>query len=145
MSKINYTKLDHLDRELYELFLKVKSKFNKYAPISKDLKVMMIIAKTVNVLLEKFALDAEENNDENILQLIKRIKRILNVWLDDHSIHYLINSNPSNLGQIADFQDSVDKKDFEKSLTPFWEDPVLSSNLIPNIGVSAAKITKNIK
>lgn len=97
VSKISYAKLDELDRELYDLFLKIKSKFNKYAPINKDFKVMMIIAKTIDSLIEKFVIDTDQVENEEIITLVTRIKNIINAWLTDHSVHYLINSHPLNL------------------------------------------------
>ena len=54
-----YSILDQLDRKLYELFLKIKSKFNKYSPISKDKKVMLLITQTIKTLVSKFK---SENN-----------------------------------------------------------------------------------
>jgi len=44
----NYSVLDALDRKLYSLFLKIKSEFNRFSPVSKDKKVMNLIALTVN-------------------------------------------------------------------------------------------------
>lgn len=58
LSKVNYVYVDHLDRKMYDLFLKIKSKFNKYAPINKDKKVMIIIGDTIKALLNNFV----ENN-----------------------------------------------------------------------------------
>jgi len=42
-SKINFDGIDELDRKLYDLFLKLKSEFNKYSPINKDKKIMLVI------------------------------------------------------------------------------------------------------
>jgi hypothetical protein len=44
VSNLNLRIIDELDRDLYELFLKIKSKFNMYSPINKDKKVMILIA-----------------------------------------------------------------------------------------------------
>lgn len=34
VSKLNYVYLDEIDRKYYELFLKIKQKFNKFAPVN---------------------------------------------------------------------------------------------------------------
>ena len=36
VSKLDYVYIDEVDRKLYELFLKIKSKFNKFSPVNKD-------------------------------------------------------------------------------------------------------------
>lgn len=50
-SKLSYSKIDVLDRKMYDLFLKIKSEFNKFSPINKDKKVMNLIAETINTLV----------------------------------------------------------------------------------------------
>lgn len=91
--------IDELDRKLYELFLKIKSKFNQYAPVNQDQKVMMIIGKTIKTLISKYKTDNNLFENSDIVNLEKKIEAIIERWLKDHSIHYLINSYPLNLYQ----------------------------------------------
>ncbi len=62
-SKLSYNVLDGLDRNLYDLFLRIKSEFNKYSPINKDKKVMNLIAKTINVLVSN---EVQKHSDTDL-------------------------------------------------------------------------------
>lgn len=97
VSKLNYIYIDEIDRKLYELFLKIKSKFNKYSPINKDQKVMMLIGKTITTLLTKYKEDNNLTFVDDVNKIENKIRKIIDEWLKDHEIHYLINSYPLNM------------------------------------------------
>lgn len=94
VSKINYSLIDKLDRRLYNLFLNIKTKFNKYAPVEKDIKVMTIISKTVEHMMDKFDQSNSSRIDSNIISLTESCKKIVDAWLKKHSIHYIVNTSP---------------------------------------------------
>jgi len=73
VSKLNYIYIDEIDRKLYELFLKIKSKFNKYSPINKDQKVMMLIGKTITTLLTKYKEDNNLTFEDDINKIENKI------------------------------------------------------------------------
>lgn len=96
ISKINYALVDRLDRRFYNLFLNIKSKFNKFAPVEKDLKVMSLMAKAVERMIEKFREDEKNKLDQNIEDMLDKCKVILNEWLKHHSVQYIVNSDTIN-------------------------------------------------
>ena len=56
---------------------------------------MMIIGKTIDTLVNKFEID--EDKSSGVFILVEKIKMVVNEWLKDHSVHYVINSHPMNL------------------------------------------------
>ena len=70
----NYSIIDALDRQLYDLFLQMKSKFNKYAPINKDKKVMIVISQTVQALVDKFMRDNKLDSNLDLVKLQKALQ-----------------------------------------------------------------------
>ena len=96
ISKINYDLIDKLDRRFYNLFLNIKTKFNKYAPVEKDIKVLSLIAETVEKMIDKYQ-DTQRNKlDRNIEALLVKCKTIIDEWLKKHSVHYIINASAVN-------------------------------------------------
>ena len=93
----NYSIIDALDRQLYDLFLQMKSKFNKYAPINKDKKVMIVISQTVQALVDKFMRDNKLDSNLDLVKLQKALQQVLQLWIKSHSVKYMINSNPLNI------------------------------------------------
>lgn len=96
-SKLNFSFIDELDRKMYELFLKIKSKFNKFSPVNQDSKVMIIIGETVKALVSKYMSDNNLVGNEDLENLQGKVEAIIMSWLKSHSIHYLINSHPLNM------------------------------------------------
>lgn len=47
--------------------------------------------------MSKYKTDNNLLENEDIVNLEKKIDAIIEEWLKDHSIHYLINSHPLNL------------------------------------------------
>lgn len=103
VSKLNYVYIDEIDRKLYELFLKIKSKFNQFSPINKDQKVMMIIGKTVETLIKKYKEDNNLTFNDDINKLEKKINQLIEEWLREHEIHFLVNSYPLNMIEESQF------------------------------------------
>ena len=66
VSKFNYNDLDELDRKLYDLFLKIKSEFNKYSPINKDKKIMLVIEQTIDKLVSTFVISHSSPDLKNL-------------------------------------------------------------------------------
>ena len=58
---------------------------------------MMIIGQTVKTLISRYRSDNNLLENQDITNLQKKIDAIIETWLKDHSIHYLINSHPLNL------------------------------------------------
>ena len=76
--------------------MNIKTKFNKYAPIEKDVKVLSIIAKTVDRMISKYR-DTEKNRlDHNIEDLLNKCNIIIDEWLKHHSVHYIVNADAIN-------------------------------------------------
>ena len=96
ISKINYALVDRLDRRFYNLFLNIKTKFNKFAPVEKDLKVMSLITRAVERMIEKFREEEKNKLDQNIEDMLDKCKVIINEWLKHHSVQYIINSDTIN-------------------------------------------------
>ncbi len=134
LSESEYKNLVELDRRLYDLLLKIKKRFNKYSPINKDIKVMLLIAKTISTLVDNFIIELKMENNKNFIDISKHIKTILDLWIKDHSIHYVINSNEFNLYNDFDSLELNSKKDLIKNQA-FFKSPI-NSNLLPNIGQS---------
>lgn len=96
ISKINYDLIDKLDRRFYELFLNVKTKFNRYGPVEKDVKVLTLIGKAVQRAMEKYRDDEKSKLDANIEAVLGSCAALVDAWLKRHSVQYVVNADPLN-------------------------------------------------
>lgn len=79
--KINLNLLEKLDQDIYNRFLDIKTKYNRFSPVSKDVQVLAMIKRDIKNFLKKF----EESNATNLTpkfqQIIGEINGLTKSWV----------------------------------------------------------------
>ena len=67
------------------------------------------------------------------------IKRVINEWIKDHTVKYLINSHPINLALDVGTTVDLDNTPSNSALRSF-DSPLIRSSLSNDLGISSFKI-----
>lgn len=86
---------------------------------------MVLIAQTVRTLISKYIKDNLLGDNEDLLNMQKKINRICLKWTNDHQVQYIINSHPLNLYKGSEALLNTSQHIDEK-----WKKSNLSNNLI---------------
>lgn len=79
--KLNLNLLEKLDQDIYNRFLDIKTKYNRFSPVSKDVQVLAMIKRDIKNFLKKF----EESNATDLTpkfqQIIGEINGLTKSWV----------------------------------------------------------------
>ena len=125
----DFTFIDQLDKLLYDFFLDIKNDYNKYAPVTRDLRVMKEIVDKLQQLIIGFYRVVKDPKQEGFKRLLLTIVREGQLWIKKHSVKFVVNSHEKN------YDPQLLKVIPLNGLTPddmqeFLNQPVLTSNMM---------------
>lgn len=123
----DFSYLDALDKALYDFFLSIKSDFNKYAPVTRDVSVMREIVTKLKASIADFYRPLKSKTTPEFKQLLLTIAREGQVWTRKHAVKFVVNSHPSNynpdLLKVITINDPESETPYE-----FANQPLLNAN-----------------
>lgn len=79
--KLNLNLIEKLDQDIYNRFLTIKAKYNRFSPVRKDVQVLAMIKRDIKKFLQNFM----ENNATDITpkfqQLVGHINALVKSWV----------------------------------------------------------------
>jgi hypothetical protein len=134
--------VDKLDKQLYDFFLNVKNDFNKYAPVTRDVRVVNEIVEKLKSLIGEFFRSLKGRREEAFKPLLLLIIREGQFWVKKHSVKYVVNSHSSNydpqLLKVIEVNDP--SSDTE---TEFSNQPLLNGNSMAPVSEQASDFLAN--
>lgn len=97
MLPLSLAMIDSFDKELYNFFLEIKSSYNPYAPVTKDPRILNSIVQKLKTVILNFKSDNAKRIDVPIEQLFRTVYRQAKMWVEQHSVHFVVNTHPVNL------------------------------------------------
>ena len=89
--------VESLDGQLYELFLKIKSDYNRFAPLNQDSKLLNEIAEKVSAMTKKFQSDNFRFESESLKGLQAEVQASAKRWVSKHTLLYAVRAKGANV------------------------------------------------
>lgn len=138
---ISLAVIDSFDKQLYNFFLNIKSSYNSYAPVTKDQRIMNSIVQKFRILILNFKSDNSKHLDEQINRLFKIVYRQAQLWVEKHSVQFVVNTHPINLAfEKSNFPSETAEKN-ENVNDLIHDNPVVQSSWMNPMGQQASSYT----
>ena len=103
----NLEALETLDKEIYEFFLKTKVKFNQFAPLNRDFRLMRQITRDFEKTVDSISFPSSSSGTNSLDSLLTDLKRLSAAWLRDHSVFVVINAHGVNTSPLVAPHDAL--------------------------------------
>lgn len=132
VSKTDYDVIDLFDRTLYDFFLTMKTKYNQFAPLNKDTKLLKSIENDLEGVMNSFRRENIRSFNNDMDNLFTDIQNVCKLWLQDHSVHFIINSHSLNNDPSIIGHTNLSLRN-SALVQQAMNNPVVASNFIPNL------------
>ena len=79
--KMNLNLVEKLDQDIYNRFLNIKAKYNRFSPVRKDAQVLAMIKRDIKKFLQNFMENHATDVTPKFQQMIGRINALVKSWV----------------------------------------------------------------
>ena len=79
--KVNLNLLEKLDQDIYNKFLTIKAKYNRFSPVRKDVQVLAMIKRDIKKFLHNFMETNATNISPKFQQMVGHINALVKSWV----------------------------------------------------------------